>query len=141
VSLIAFAGVVGGVFVGDYLRRNLPSDHLTEGEGYRAARRTGLLGTLSALVLGLMITSANRSYDNQTTQIRRLPSDFILLDRILEQYGPEARGSRALLRSIIDPLINTLWQKEIFEGRQAKPFEPSEVGESISAKARSLLHF
>ena len=52
---------------------------------------TGLIGTISALVLGLLIASANSSYDAQSGHIQHLAADSILLDQLLAQYGPEAK--------------------------------------------------
>jgi hypothetical protein len=56
---------------------------------------TGLLATIAGLVLGLLIASANSTYDTQSGQVRRLTADIILLDTFLGQYGPEAPCPRA----------------------------------------------
>ena len=54
---------------------------------------TGLIGTLAALVLGLLIASAKSTYDQKTNQVRQLTATMILLDDLLAQYGPEALPS------------------------------------------------
>src|SRR5262249_60555352 len=71
----------------------------------------GLISTIAALALGLLITSARSSYDTQSGQVQRLTSDVILLDQLLNQYGPEARPIRELMREALGPLVELLWQE------------------------------
>jgi hypothetical protein len=55
---------------------------------------TGLIGTLAALVLGLLIASAKGTYDQKANQVRQLTATMILLDDLFAQYGPEAAVAR-----------------------------------------------
>ena len=80
---------------------------------------TGLIGTLTALVLGLLIASAKTSFDQKTSQVKQMTATIILLDDLLTQYGPEATSVRFLLRQSIPPLANRIWQEE--EVRAASP--------------------
>ena len=48
---------------------------------------TGLIGTIAALVLGLLIASAKGSDDTQSTQVTQMTSNVVLLDNLLAQYG------------------------------------------------------
>ena len=73
---------------------------------------TGLIGTLTALVLGLLIASAKTSFDQKTSQVKQMTATVILLDDLLAQYGPEAAPARRLLRQSIAPLANRIWQEE-----------------------------
>ena len=73
---------------------------------------TGLIGTLTALVLGLLIASAKTSFDQKTSQVKQMTATVILLDDLLAQYGPEATPARRLLRQSIAPLANRIWQEE-----------------------------
>ena len=59
---------------------------------------TGLIGTIAALVLGLLIASAKTSYDARTTQIKQITANIILLDQLLEHYGSDAQNLRISLR-------------------------------------------
>src|SRR5216683_4511376 len=88
-SLIVFACVFGGTFLGMFLRKRLPGHHLSGDTKDVVRLGTGLIGTIAALVLGLLIGSAKSSYDTQSTQIKQLTANIILLDRFLEEYGPE----------------------------------------------------
>src|SRR5262249_5889825 len=93
--VIAFAVILGGGFAGTLLRKALPDHHLTNDTRDIIRLGAGLIGTIAALVLGLLIASARSSYDTQSGQVQRLTSDVILLDQLLNQYGPEARPIRA----------------------------------------------
>jgi hypothetical protein len=77
---------------------------------------TGLIGTMAALVLGLLIASAKSSYDTKSTQIRQITANIIQIDLDLEQYGPDAQNLRIMLRSAIPALIDQIWN----EGDRAK---------------------
>ena len=65
---------------------------------------TGLLATLSALVLGLLIASAKSSFDAQRTGLQQLSTNLILLDRSLKFYGPETKEAREQLPRAL-PLV------------------------------------
>ena len=50
----------------------------------------GLIATIAALVLSLLIASAHSAYDTQESEVRQLAVHVVLLDRMLARYGPEA---------------------------------------------------
>jgi hypothetical protein len=50
----------------------------------------GLVGTMCALVLGLLISSAKGNLDIQNMELTQMSANVILLDRVLAHYGPEA---------------------------------------------------
>jgi hypothetical protein len=57
-----------------------------------------VVGTLSALVLGLLISTASTSFTAKTQEVTQISADVIRLDRLLRRYGPEAQDIRVLLR-------------------------------------------
>jgi hypothetical protein len=83
--------MLSGIFLGTLLRRGLPEHHLDEHAKDVVRLGVGLIATIAALVLGLLIAAAKSSFDTQTSQVRQITADLILLDNILAQYGPEAR--------------------------------------------------
>src|SRR6266550_6728502 len=97
-SCIAFVCISGGVLIGMLLRSTLPEHHLSTDAKDVVRLGTDLIGTIAALVLGLLIASAKNSFDTQSTQIRQLTANILLLDGLLAQYGPETRTARDLLR-------------------------------------------
>ena len=111
VSLVTFALVFGGALLGMYFRNALSEDHLREDVRDVIKLSTGLIGTMAALVLGLLIASAKSSYDTKSTEIKQITANFILLDLALEQYGPDAQNLRIALREAIPPLIDQIWNE------------------------------
>ena len=90
---------------------------------------TGLVGTIAALVLGLLIASAKGTYDTKVGQVRQITASIILLDQLLAQYGPEARASRDQLRRSIDPFVDRLWQENKSVPAKTTPFEATSTAE------------
>jgi hypothetical protein len=109
--LIAFVLVFAGALIGMYVRSVLPEGHLQEDVKDIVRLSTGLIGTIAALVLGLLIASAKSSYDARSTQIKQITSNIILLDALLEQYGSDARNLRVILRGAIDPMADRVWNE------------------------------
>jgi len=110
-SLIALAVILGGAIGGLWLRHVLPEHYLPDETKDVIKLGTGLVGTISALVLGLLTASANSSYDAQNGHIQHLAADIILLDQLLAQYGPDAKSAREQLRQAIDPVIKRIWRE------------------------------
>jgi hypothetical protein len=112
ISLLVFALTFGGALVGTAVRPLLSEHHLHPDSRDVVKLATGLIGTLAALVLGLLIASAKSSFDQKTTQVRQMTANIILLDDLLAQYGPEATPVRNFLRQSIQPLANRIWHEE-----------------------------
>ena len=110
-ALIAFAFVFGGAFLGMYVRTALPAAHFREDVKDVVRLSIGLIGTLAGIVLGLLIASAKSSYDARNTQIKQLTSNIILIDVLLEQYGPEAHNLRVALRDAVPPTADQIWNE------------------------------
>jgi hypothetical protein len=111
ISLIAFALVLGGALLGMYVRNSLPEGHLGPDVKDVIRLSTGLIGTIAALVLGLLIASAKSSYDARDTQVKQITTNVILLDTLLEQYGPDARNLRVILRGAVGPMADRVWNE------------------------------
>src|ERR1017187_9420160 len=94
-----------------YLRNALSDDHLREDVRDVVGLSTGLVGTIAALVLGLLIASAKGSYDARSTQIKQITANVILLDRLLEQYGPDGHKLRIILRNAVPPMVDRIWNE------------------------------
>jgi hypothetical protein len=137
-SCIALACISGGALLGMHLRRTLTGHHLSADAKDVVRLGTGLIGTIAALVLGLLIASAKSSYDTQSTQIKQMTANIILLDRFLEQYGPETGAVRNLLRRSVAVLADRMWRENSYDLAKAAPFEASAAGETFYAKLQEL---
>jgi hypothetical protein len=103
--------VFGGALLGMYFRNALSDDHLRDDVRDVIRLSTGLIGTIAALVLGLLIASAKSSYDARSTQIKQITANIILLDGLLQQYGPDAHSVRVMLRNAVPPMIDRIWNE------------------------------
>jgi len=118
------------------LRLALPEHHLSEDSQDVVRLGVGLIATISALVLGLLIAAAKTSFDTQSTQITQITADFILIDSLLGEYGPEARPIREQMRGLIGPLADRLWREK--QVSTAAPFEFTATGEKAYLAIQAL---
>src|SRR5271163_2024618 len=108
-SAIVFACVFGAAILGMYMSNFLPEDHLSERSKDVIKLGMGLVATLSALVLGLLISSAKNSFDAQSTELTQSSAQIVFLDRILAHYGPETEKARGVLRTAVVSTLDALW--------------------------------
>jgi hypothetical protein len=111
ISFLAFAVIFGGALAGAAVRPFLSEQHLNSDSRDVVKMTTGLIGTLAALVLGLLIGSSKSTYDQKTNQVRQLTATIIVLDDLLAQYGPGAAHLRTLLRQGVPPLADRIWHE------------------------------
>jgi len=111
ISSIVFACVFGGALAGMYLRAVLPQHHLTAESKETVKLGMGLVATMAALVLGLLVASAKGSYDAQSTGLTDMSSRIVMLDRVLAHYGPETKQVRDTLRSSVVQSLDRVWAK------------------------------
>ncbi len=127
---IVFACTFGGALLGMFLRRILPESHLSSESKDVMKMGTGLLATLSALVLGLLIASAKNSFDAQRAGFQQLSTNLILLDRGLKFYGPETKETREQLHHAVAVLLELRWPTN---GSKAGGLDSPELSQSASA--------
>jgi len=125
ISLLVFALIFSGALAGMAVRPLLWEHHLHSDSKDVVKLTAGLIGTLTALVLGLLIASAKTTFDHKTNQVRQLTATFILLDDLLTQYGPEATSLRKLLRQSIPPMADRIWHEQANPTGKPARFESS----------------
>lgn len=112
IALIAFICVFGGAVIGMIVHTRLPTRYL-DGESKDVVKLVmGLIGTMSALVLGLLIASAQGNYQTQRAHVAQLSADVLELNRILSLYGPESKETRELLRQSVIDAIEQIWNRK-----------------------------
>ena len=112
VSLISAVCICGGVLIGLILRRLLPEYHLRDESKDTVKLGAGMIATVSALVLGLLVASAKSTFDTTEAEMTQRSAKILLLDRILADYGPETRAAREQLRKVVATMIETIWPDE-----------------------------
>jgi hypothetical protein len=118
---IVFTCVFGGALLGMFLRAVLPEHHLSPESKDLIKLGMGLVGTMAALVLGLLIASAKSSYDRLNDDLTQLSVKLILLDRIMAHYGPEAMEARDLLRRSVVRALDRTWPENSSRSRRLEP--------------------
>ncbi len=83
-------------------------EHLSAEARGSAQIGIGMIATLAALVMGLMISSSKASFDERQAEIVRVATTIVLLDHALAAYGAEARGARDEVRAIVDMTLKRI---------------------------------
>ena len=106
-----FVCLYGAALAAMLVRERLPPSHLDDHSKDAVKVGMGLIATMSALVLGLLIASAKTSYDTQGSEIRQIAANIGQLDGVLADYGEETREIRDLFRRNIAQLTDEVWQR------------------------------
>ena len=112
VGLISVACISTGLLVGVLLQNFLPRHHLDAASKDTVKIGAGMLGTLTALVLGLLVSSSKSSFDAINTAIASAGAKMIMFDRILANYGPETNDVRHQLRQSVASTIDRVWSSK-----------------------------
>ena len=135
-SLIVFACVFGGALLGLLLHAVLPQHHVGSETKDIVKVGMGFVGTMAALVLGLLVASAKSSYDAQSAELTQMSANIALLNRALVLYGPETNETRAVLRAAVSRLHDQMWSKDETVSRSASPTAAG--GEILYEKIQGL---
>ena len=114
--------IFGGGLVGFGLRTRLPDHHLAAESKDLVKLGTGLIGTMAALVLGLMVASAKSAYDAQKAEVIDMSAKIAFLDRILHHYGSETEEVRESLRRSVTRAFERTWTEKSAR-REEEPME------------------
>ncbi len=117
IGLIAFCCILGGGLIGLRLGRILPESHKDDATQRVVQTTASVVAVLSALVLGLLITSTKTNLDIRNREIEQYSVALTLLDRELRHLEPELADARALLRAYTSRKIALTWPK----GRRIEP--------------------
>jgi hypothetical protein len=128
IRLIVLACVFGAALLGIFLRAVLPEQHLSADSKDTVRLGMGMVATMAALVLGLLVASAKNFYDTQSSDLTQLSANVVLLDRVLAHYGPETKESRDLLRGAVARSLDLIWHQN---PQQPSQMEPTGAGGEI----------
>ncbi len=135
VAAIVAGSLFAAVWLGRAIRRFLPEHHLTADSRDVVKLAMGLVATMAALLLGLLVSSAKGSYDTERSEVGQMAAKVALLDRTLTLYGPEAAPVRAQFRAALEGAVRRLWPVE-----KAPPqLEPeTQLGDAVFLTLQSL---
>ena len=105
------ACLLAAVLIGTWVRRLLPEHHLNADTRDTVKLAMGLIATMSALLLGLLVSSAKGSYDTVRGEVIQMAAKVTFLDRVLGLYGPEVAPLRARFHNAVEEVIRQMWPK------------------------------
>ncbi len=123
---------------GLWLHAVLPQHHLDDDSRDIVKLGTGLVATIAALVLSLLISSAKSSFDRMNDELVQSAAKLILLDRILAAYGPESRDVRDLMKRNYTAAVDLLFSGNRSQEAQLDTPETVARSESIAMRLRQL---
>jgi hypothetical protein len=138
VGLISAGSIFGGALFGMQLQRVLPGHHLAKEMQNLVKLSAGTIATLTALVLGLLVSSAKSSFDAINTDIVQSSAKIVIPDHALARYGPETRPVREQLKRVMAASIETIWPTEKTGARGLTVLERANGVELIQDKLREL---
>src|SRR6266498_170211 len=122
-AAILFVCLDGAALLGRRVRRYLPENHLSADSKDAVKLAMGLVATMTALVLGLLVSSAKGTYDTARSEVIQMAAKIAFLDRVLGLYGPEAAQAHDELRAAIADAVRRMWPSE---RRQSVELVPNE---------------
>jgi hypothetical protein len=120
-SLLVFVCLFGATLIGMLLRKVLPEHHLSSETKDTVKVSMGLIATMAALILGLLIASAKDTYDKEAAGITQMAAKAIFLDRMLANYGPETKDLRELYRQGVERAIKRMWPDKSAQPAELDP--------------------
>jgi len=109
VSVLVFVCVFGATLLAMRLRTALPHHHLARGAETAIKLAAGLVGTMSALVIGLLLASAQTQYYADSNLTTQMAATSVLVDHMLSGFGDEALPVRAELRHNVEAMRSGVW--------------------------------
>jgi hypothetical protein len=109
IALGVLAIIFSGAILGMALARLAPSQHLTSDTRTVVTGSIAIVGTMSALVIGLLISSANTSFMACNNDVANLSTHIVRVDLLLRRYGLETIPARAALRNYTSTIFHDLF--------------------------------
>jgi hypothetical protein len=109
VAAVMLVCAYSAALVGMTLHGRLPAHHLDSESRDVVKLVMGLVATMAALVVGLLVASANASHEQQATLLTSLSADIVLLDQTLTDYGPGAQAVRDGIREEVRRTHDAIW--------------------------------
>src|SRR5256714_7410063 len=108
-AAILFLFLVGVTLLGARLRKVVPAEHLSTDSKDAVKLALGLVATMTAILLGLLVSSAKSAFDAARSEVMQMAAKVALLDRVLVLYGRETADARRALRDAIAEGVRRTW--------------------------------
>ena len=137
-AFLVFAAVFSCSILAFLIRMALPDDHRSAETKDTVKLAMGLVATMTALVLGLLVASAKGSYDTAKSGVTSMAAKIDFLDRVLAAYGPDTTGARESLKSSVGQSVDRLWPHTGQPAADLNPRTASPSAESTFFSIRDL---
>ena len=121
IALLVLVSIFAASLLGMLLRPALSPQHLSADTKDSVKLGMGLIGTMAALMLGLLVAAAKSAYDTEKSEVIQMAAKIIFLDRMLANYGPESADARALLRRTVENAMSRMWPEEKLSRAHLEP--------------------
>jgi hypothetical protein len=138
-ALIMLGCVFAGAMFGLWLQKVLPDHHLAPETKEVVRLATALVATISAMVLGLLVSSAKNSFDRFDDELVQNSARVVMLDRTLNEYGPQASGIRELIKTSYASSIELLFSNDAAARGDIESANAVTQEETIDASLLSLV--
>lgn len=112
IATISFGCILAGALIGAIAGAKLPDHHLTSDSKDLVRISMAMLATMTALLLGLLTSSAKGAFDAEDAAIKSTAASILSLDRMLADYGPQTQPIRDSIRSLINAKIDQIWPED-----------------------------
>jgi hypothetical protein len=136
ITAILFACLVAAALLGRRVHHYLPQDHLSADSKDAVKLAMGLLATMTALVLGLLVSSAKDGYDTKRSEVTQMAAKVAFLDRVLALYGPETGDARRDLRASVADAVRNIWPTD--KGGPARLAPNQQMGDALYVAIQRL---
>lgn len=138
IGILIFSSVSVSAILALRFRKVLPEHHLGDATKDTVKLTMGLVATMTALVLGLLVASTKASYDTEKGEITQIAATIIYLDRILVRYGPESGPARQMLRHTVENAIIRIWPDAKLKSAHARPDPSMSWSEALPVAIQDL---
>ena len=135
IALGVFATIFAAAEFGIALRKRIPDTHLGSEAKDVIRLVTGITATTSALVLGMLVSSAKNYYDSWNTQIAETASQVVTTDRLLADYGPETAHIRVEFAQLVEGGVQRIWPNR---DPLQEALKPQQIGEELMHEVEFL---
>jgi hypothetical protein len=137
-AFITLACMLSGILLGLRLRYVLPEHHTRDESKDIVKTGAGMMATLVALIIGLLVSSAKSSFDIANASITQGGAKIITLNHFLSRYGPEAKEMRELLRRAVASGVERVWPNDSTHHVDLTELEAATGMEDVYDKIREL---
>lgn len=138
-SVIVLACVFGGALAGLFLRNRLPDQHLQDDSKDIVKLGIGVVATMAALVLGLLVSSAKGSFDRTSDEVTLGAAKIVQLNHALAQYGDETKEIRGAFRRYVEAIADALTSGEKSRLMQLRTSAMETKADDVEVAIRALV--